>query len=1135
MNKTFKRITSVALTTSTVVWLTGASVFMPVAAAQTSADEIARLQALIQSLSTQLAALSGQTSAPVTGGTSCNFTRSLTVGMTGDDVKCLQRYLNSAGFQIASSGAGSPGNESMYFGSLTKMAAAKWQTANAACVLTPIGLSVGSGYWGSQSIKCYNGMVASTPTTPTTPTTPVVPVATVGGLTVGLAADNPVSANVPKGASEVPYMKFVVSGSGTLTSLTFKRVGLGATADFSSSGIKLYEGSSRLTTGKTLNSTTHEVNFTNLNIAVSGQRTLWLAADMAAAATGGNINAFNLMSVNGQTVSGPNGNQMVVAGATVGSLTIAKQSTVSNPTVGAVQAKVSEFKITAGTTEDIEVRRIVLTNGGSISSGNLMNLTVKQGGNVLAKVANHTGRDLYVLEFTQPFAMLKGQQRTFEVYADVSPLAKSDETIKLYADVTNDVFASGATYHYGVTVTNNFDSTTANHHVLTLKGADVTLTFHGPVTRDIPNKAQDVTLFDFSIASANNVEVKKMIFSNLLTGTSTGEGYNDWKVVDVETGAAISSSVDITDSASTTVNDVFNISAGQTRHFRVTADVDPDNDSSDTIKVVLEAFGASDIKNLDNNQFVAVASIVPNAEIRGNLQTVQSVSLVVSLSGLPASHNIVSGSANQELLGINLRAQNGDVKVTSMTISASSSNGGTEAQLRNDLRTIGIYVDGVLLGTKQNFADDGTVSDLTVSDIDYTIPEGQTKRFVVKADLIATNATKSNIYYAYVNDLSTELTAVDKDGNTLSLSGTVNGSDGTAGSILVTVTTPTLRVTSVTDQDTDADLIVANGERLLGRFDFFAANSGATVTKLMVGVSNNTTASSTSVLAQEVREIRLYKSGSLVASGIPIGSGADAGSVKFEVPNGIFNVASDQTEQFEVRGLINDITGVSGSGDTGSNILAYIAKDNFQMVSGTTSTTTLLGASATGNRQRLYKSVPTITVSAPSSTNLQNGSVDALLFTVAADAAGDVEWSKIEFNVALTSASLTKNSVTLRYGSTNLSLATGTIATTGGQGVIALTTPERITAGSSKTYKLILTMNDAVNGAANTKSSMVTNLKIDETSFDAPTTRVVQENDGDSFVWSDRGVSPHSATSADWHNGYLVKTLPSDSISLTQN
>ncbi|KKR45577.1 MAG: hypothetical protein UT80_C0033G0007, partial [Parcubacteria group bacterium GW2011_GWC1_40_13] len=57
-----------------------------------------------------------------------SFTLDLKVGSRGTEVTNLQKSLNTdSRTQVASSGAGSPGNESSYFGALTKSAVMKYQ------------------------------------------------------------------------------------------------------------------------------------------------------------------------------------------------------------------------------------------------------------------------------------------------------------------------------------------------------------------------------------------------------------------------------------------------------------------------------------------------------------------------------------------------------------------------------------------------------------------------------------------------------------------------------------------------------------------------------------------------------------------------------------------------------------------------------------------------------------------------------------------------------------------------------------------------------------------------------------------------------------------------------------------------
>ncbi len=58
------------------------------------------------------------------------LTRNLYKGLSGEDVRLLQKFLNSKGFVIATSGSGSVGNETTYFGAATEAAVIRFQKAN---------------------------------------------------------------------------------------------------------------------------------------------------------------------------------------------------------------------------------------------------------------------------------------------------------------------------------------------------------------------------------------------------------------------------------------------------------------------------------------------------------------------------------------------------------------------------------------------------------------------------------------------------------------------------------------------------------------------------------------------------------------------------------------------------------------------------------------------------------------------------------------------------------------------------------------------------------------------------------------------------------------------------------------------
>ncbi len=77
------------------------------------------------------------------------FLRDLRLGDSGDDVLELQKILNTdVVTKISDTGAGSPGNETVYFGPATKAAVIRFQNKYADEVLRPAGLVVGDGSVG---------------------------------------------------------------------------------------------------------------------------------------------------------------------------------------------------------------------------------------------------------------------------------------------------------------------------------------------------------------------------------------------------------------------------------------------------------------------------------------------------------------------------------------------------------------------------------------------------------------------------------------------------------------------------------------------------------------------------------------------------------------------------------------------------------------------------------------------------------------------------------------------------------------------------------------------------------------------------------------------------------------------------
>lgn len=180
-----------------------------------------------------------------------------------------------------------------------------------------------------------------------------------------------------------------------------------------------------------------------------------------------------------------------------------------------------------------------------------------------------------------------------------------------------------------------------------------------------------------------------------------------------------------------------------------------------------------------------------------------------------------------------------------------------------------------------------------------------------------------------------------------------------------------------------------------------------------------------------------------------------------------------------------------------------------------------------GNNIFAYKTKPTITNVALPTTVLTNGTQTLYKFAVTADAGGTIAWRKIKFNIATNTANVSNFFL---YDEANQSTAlTNTICSLSGV-IISCTSTQDQEVSGSKTYILKAT----VSGSISIGSSVSVNIPSSGLGYMVPSAFAVVEATSPSFVWSDESVIPHSAVTQDWNNDYLMKNIPTDSLTLTK-
>lgn len=943
----------------------------------------------------------------------------------------------------------------------------------------------------------------------------VVPV--TGALSASLNPATPASQSVPNNASGVNFVKFDLrntSGAAvTVNGVTLKRFGNGVPADFAASGMVLYDGDARLSTGRSVNSTSHEVLFSalNLSIAAGQTKTLWLSAEMTG--TAGNEDGFSVIAVDaGSTVvSGlpVSGNVMRITASTVGTMTAAKAGSVSSPNAGQLSAKVSEFSLNAAT-EDIEVRRVTLTQSGTIARSNLSNFVLKYNGNPVATVASLNSKDQAVFTLAAPVLIEKGFTRNFELFADVSGSARGGtDTIEFYMDEASDLYAVGRTYNYGVAVTNNFNSALANHYQLTVQGSQVTVTMNGPASRDIATNSKDVEVLNFTIASQSNIEVRRLVlkvsgFTSADVAQALGTTYfTDVKLSEVVSGGStvVSSSNDVTGNATTekeVFTDIISIAAGKSKTFKVTMDVASNVGAVGKIRVDLMPLDSSTdvgvqsgiVKNIDNNTSITTG-IVPASTLTGNKMSLKAPGLSMGAASTPVSQTYVVGAQGVDVGSFTFKAgSSSDVKITSISLTcfvdAANANMGAEgfgsdgtARCEDILSSVKLMNGTQMVAgssEKSPTASGGvanTGGELEFNNLNLTVPAGQPISLRAVANLNSNVATAPDYIRLKITS-DAKVASQDMDGNSLTetdLNGGAFGAADAVGNVMTVSTGGTLTYAlAPTDADTEAGIVVAGNNVVLAKYRFVASNEDMKLTKVRMKLLR-------AAAVNNVSGMSLYDGTKLLASA-PVDSNgnADFTNFAFEVPKG--------SKTLTIKAQLNTVANGATSGeniavvlcDGGNNGSCASDTDTFEArgMSQGSSTVDMIGDSGdvSGNTKIVRKTMPKVTLATLPTTTFTNGVLSVMRFTVAADSAENVSMNSMIFNVvpsdvggAAIAVSATSSGVR-EVGQANVVPATVTVKDAAGTACtsadayclvrVAFTSEEIVPAGGSKTYDLRL-------------------------------------------------------------------------------
>ncbi len=1040
-----RKFTSVFLSLATAVTLSG--VIMPMTA---SALTVAELQAQITALQTQLTALQGGTT-----GTGYTFSADLKMGSTGTDVKNLQIVLNKdTATQIAQgTDAGAPGYETSYFGIRTKAAVIKFQDKYTSEVLTPVGLTSGTGYVGSMSRAKLNALYGGTPTTPatpgTTPTTPTTPAGT--GLTVE-AGVQPSATLAPDNASRIPFtvVKFTASADGdvTVSSLTVERTGLANDAVFSGL-ILLDENLQQLGLEKTLNSV-HQVILNEPFVVKAGQtRTMTIAGNRADTAThAGEIAYLALVAVNtSATVNGTlpitGSGQTINETLAIGSVTMAKgpldPATTATKEIGTTGYTFSSVKITAGSNEKVRLLSIRWNQAGSAAQSDFANLKTYVDGTAYATAISADGK-YYTTTFDGGIVIDKGFSKEVSIKGDI--VGGSARTMIFDIYKRTDIYLKGETYNYGITPANGTETGDGkftasnpwyNAYAVTVSAGTLNVAKSTSVSaQNIAINLADQPLGGFEIeAKGEPVSVGSMVFGLTITdGTggpttpAVGTDIDNVSLYD-ENGKVVAGPVDATGAyAQGTVTFTDSVTFPVGKHvYQLKGKLYVNGTTSgfgnnDTIQASTtpstSATAADNFTTVTGQSTGVTIYPTPYSVVAASTMTIKAGSLAVSVSSVPLAQTVIAGTSQYLFANyvLDAGASGEDVSLNSLAVSYNVEGGlAANAQM---LTSCNMYVDGATITTGSNIKSPTAAASSTTFTFDapLTIPKSTSKTIALKCDIAG--SADGQIwrwgYNATDNDISPMGKVSGQDITETETTGIGQAMTAATGGTMTAVNNSTAGYTIVSAGTTGVTLL---------KLKFSATNEDIDLQKVAFELAGNASNTPQDLAGQK---IYLYDEANPTVSVATAEFTTTDYATSTLIAAGAFRIPSGGTKSMLVKGDISGISGTVGP-ITHSGDLLRVAYDgnSVGLANGTYGKGVSSGGNVTGSATditptgvRIFKAYPELTKVdlSTSERTLQTGSEANLYKFKITAKGGDVYLYKTSFSVS----SSTQTATTTNFG-----------------------------------------------------------------------------------------------------------------------